>query len=276
MGGIASLAGGEIPNGIIQTGQGFLLKVSSPTTLHFSNSMRVADNQGQFYRTANNDRHRIWLNLSSGSTNMNQILVGYANGATNSFDDAFDGPLLKDGNALASTVDGIRLGIQAKSLPFQTTDVIPLSLTATEAANYSIAIDHVDGAFAEGQEVFIKDNLVNQTHNLSNSAYNFVSEIGEFNDRFELIFEAQNLGIDNNVQVNNATIAYHSNDTVTIESQGEEITQVRIFDLRGREIYNSDQVSGQKHTASILACNQMILVQVETANCLIATKKVVH
>ncbi|OYQ44331.1 leucine-rich repeat protein [Flavobacterium aurantiibacter] len=276
LGGIASLAGGAIPNGIIQTGQGFLLKVTAPTTLNFSNDMRVGNNDGQFFRTANSEKHRIWLNLRSGETDLNQILVGYTAGATNEFDPAFDGPLLSSGNALASYVNDTRLGIQARALPFETTDVVGLNLQVEQAANFTLAIDHTDGVFAEGQNVYVKDNLLNLTHNLSEAPYTFYSETGEFTSRLELVFEAETLGVENPTNSGNSVLAYHSGDTVVVESAVEELNSVRIFDLRGREMYSSKQITGQKFSIPLPAGQQMILVQIQTATGTSTTKKVMH
>ncbi|MFY7664681.1 leucine-rich repeat protein [Flavobacterium sp.] len=275
-GGIASLAGGAIPNGIIQTGQGFLLKVTAPTTLNFSNDMRVGNNDGQFFRTANSEKHRIWLNLSSGETDLNQILVGYTAGATNELDAAFDGPLLSSGNSLSSYVNDTRLGIQARALPFETTDVVALNLQVDQAANFTLAIDHTDGVFAEGQNVYVKDNLLNQTHNLSETPYTFYAEAGAFTSRLELVFEAETLGIENPTNSGNSVLAYHSGDTVVVESAAEELNSIRIFDLRGREMYSSKQITGQKFSIPLPAGQQMILVQIQTTTGTSTTKKVMH
>lgn len=238
--------------------------------------MRVGNNDGQFFRTANSEKHRIWLNLSSGETDLNQILVGYTAGATNELDAAFDGPLLSSGNSLSSYVNDTCLGIQARALPFETSDVVALNLQVEQAANFTLAIDHTDGVFAEGQNVYVKDNLLNQTHNVSETPYTFYAEAGAFTSRLELVFEAETLGIENPANSGNSVLAYHSGDTVVVESAVEELNSIRVFDLRGREMYYSKQITGQKFSIPLSAGQQMILVQIQTATGTITTKKVMH
>ncbi|MGK4567532.1 hypothetical protein [Flavobacterium sp. 3HN19-14] len=50
--GTAAATGGETPNGTIQTGQGFLARVTSAGSVNFTNALRVNNTAGQFFRTA--------------------------------------------------------------------------------------------------------------------------------------------------------------------------------------------------------------------------------
>ena len=60
--GTAAAAGGETPNGFIQAGQGFLLKTNADAITTFTNSMRVANNDRQFFNANSQnttEKHRI-------------------------------------------------------------------------------------------------------------------------------------------------------------------------------------------------------------------------
>jgi len=93
-------------NGMIAAGQGFfvLMNDSGATneSVIFNNTMRSHTfNNSQFYRTTENtennsgiEKHRIWLDLVSPTGTNTKTLVGYATGATNNLDNAFDAPAL--------------------------------------------------------------------------------------------------------------------------------------------------------------------------------------
>jgi hypothetical protein len=159
--------------------------------------MRVTDYNTQFFRMANtqtvqnepaHESHRVWLNLYN-ETNFRQMLVGYIEGATNDFDRLYDGDSFTSNEInLYSILSGRNLVIQGRALPFEAADVIPLGYKITSGGTYSIAIDETDGIFAGQQVVYLRDNVLNITHDLKGSAYSFLSDTGTFNNRFELVF----------------------------------------------------------------------------------------
>ncbi len=105
LGGVASAGGGPVPNGTIQTGQGFFVRSFDFGTASFSNLQRVnASTSSQFYRTSNHEvlvdnleeKHRVWINLNDTENAYNQIMLGYLDGATLGFDHLIDGRVLDD------------------------------------------------------------------------------------------------------------------------------------------------------------------------------------
>src|SRR5690606_20686872 len=89
MGGIGANNTGQVPNGIIQMAQGFVMgfEEADPTrTINFNNEMRLVTNISQFFRQMSNERHRFWLNLYNEEVANNQILVGYMDNATQGVD----------------------------------------------------------------------------------------------------------------------------------------------------------------------------------------------
>ena len=130
-----------VPNGTIQVGQGFLVKSLTGGTLTFTNAMRPGNNDNQFLRTAEIEKHRIWLNLKTDTgTDINQMMVGYIEGATQAVDTDYDGLLFgNNGSSLSSKLDGAYYGIQGRSLPFASNDIVPLAFKASAVGNYMIS-----------------------------------------------------------------------------------------------------------------------------------------
>jgi hypothetical protein len=71
-----------------------------------------------------------------------QILVGYANRATNGLDASFDGESFNGNQYLDfSIVEDKYLAIQGGALPFAATDEIKLGYSTTIAGSFTIKID---------------------------------------------------------------------------------------------------------------------------------------
>ena len=86
------------------------------------------------------------------------MAINYITGASNGVD-SFDAKYFNEVTlALNSVLDNIDYVIQGCSLPFDATDLVPLSFYVTTSGNYTIAIDYANGLFIGSQVVILKDN----------------------------------------------------------------------------------------------------------------------
>lgn len=282
LGGTASAAGGAVPNGIIQVGQGFYINAYDSGSASFKNSQRVnASASTQFFRTSESnsesnetEKHRIWLNLNDATNNYNQILVGYINGATNQVDNAIDGEVLDKSNTmLYNIINDSEYVIQGKGLPFANTDEIALGLKATTAGTYNISLENVDGLFVN-QEVFIKDNVTNTIHDIKQSPYVFTTADGVFNNRFKVVFT--NAILSNNTFVSDESVVVFTQNEELKITASQEMATVEVFDMLGRTIYNNNKVNNATLSiASIANRNQALLVKITLTSGQTIMKKVI-
>jgi subtilisin-like proprotein convertase family protein len=282
LGGTAAAAGGAVPNGTIQAGQGFFVRAYDFGTAKFTNFQRVnASVSTQFFRNTaaqetaeSSETHRIWLNLNDDSNNYNQILVGYINGATNGIDNAIDAEVLdKDNTMLYNVINDTEYVIQGKGLPFANTDEIVLGLKATSSGNYSISLENIDGLFTN-QDVYIKDNVTNIIHNIKQSPYAFTTTNGVFNDRFKVVFNNVVLGNETFISDVNVVV-FTQNEELKINAS-QEIATVEVFDVLGRNIYNNSKVNDKVlNITSITNRNQALLIKVTFTTGQSVTKKVI-
>jgi hypothetical protein len=272
-GGLSSL----VPNGFIQVGQGFIVKAPS-TTISFTNAMRVPNNNNQFFRNTEIERHRIWLNLTTETFAANQLLVSYMTSATNEVDPSIDGSYINDSPiALNSYLNNGEYIIQGRSLPFTDTDVVPLTFKTTIAGNYTIAIDHVDGLFSGNQNIYIRDVFTGIVHDLKQSAYSYATTTGIFNNRFELVYTNTPLSTQNPIFNENSIVVYKQNEVLHINSGNSEMKSVRIFDVRGRLIYEQKAIgSNALAIKDLTATNQVLIVQITAVDDQMLSKKVVY
>jgi subtilisin-like proprotein convertase family protein len=268
------------PNGMIQVGQGFFVRAKNVATpkVTFTNALRTANNDNQFFRTnSDTEKNRIWLNLTNDSGLFVQMLAGYMTGATSGYDDLLDAVSMNDSQiGLTSLVANEEYSIQLKALPFDVNDVVPLNFKTDAAGNYSIAIDHVDGLFeTTNQEVYLRDNMLQVIHNLSNAPYTFSSEIGNFANRFEIAYQNTLATTTPTLENNLVTIAT-ANSQIEIKSLTEKLSKVSIYDLLGRSLYFYEKVDkNELQISTITAHHQALLVKIELQNGQTVIKKIV-
>ena len=110
--GTAAVTGGTAPGIYVAAGQAFFASAGTTTTINFTNAMRVAGNNSQFYRSAQDLplNYYVHLNMTNTLGAFKQIAFGYQEDATNDYDFGSD--------ALASTEGAIRFYSLIPSLSF--------------------------------------------------------------------------------------------------------------------------------------------------------------
>ena len=265
----------------------------------FNNSMRVkgTNDNSQFFSPNLGDNlsldnketevtgpNKFKINLSSENTFLGQILVGYVDGATNSDDGMYyDAPRnLSSGQfstfySLISESDN-KFAIQGRAVEsLSLEEIIPLGFytSIAEATLYKFSIAQLEGNFMNQNDIFVKDNLLNKTHNLKTSDYSFTSEVGEFNDRFEIVFTETALSIgDVNIDKNTLQIIELQNGDVQFKVSSQyEMKSIEIIDLLGRTLYKLG-AQGNSQTFSLSNLSQATyLAKVELTNGHVITKK---
>lgn len=273
-------------NGHVAAGQSFFIRGLASGTVKFKNSMRIAGNNSNFYRPGTSDpaenwqttgKHRFWVNIRNNQGAFNQALVGYIEGATNDIDRLYDAELL-GGNyvTIYSLFNQNKLTIQGKALPFDSSDVIPLGYKVTIAGTFNISLGAFDGLF-EGQDVFLKDNLLNTIHNLKNSAYNFTSAIGTFDNRFEIVYENETLSTDNpEINLESIFIYKNSNSTIAVNSGQILIEEIKVYDIAGRLLSQEKNINKANAIIKNLPeTHQVLIVEVVSVNGFKTTKKII-
>ncbi|MDO5971533.1 T9SS type A sorting domain-containing protein [Flavivirga aquimarina] len=304
---VGESAGGDgvTPSRFIPSGQGFFISMSNSasaslvsgdiytTNVTFSNSMRVngATDNSQFFKNTNTKSktntivaNKLWMNLTSDNGIFNQILVGYVNGATND-DDGVSYDTTKfaaKGTALYSIIEGSskKFAIQGKAAnSLDSDEIIKLGFkTSIEVATlYKLSVAQLQGDFLTNNTIYLKDNLLNKLHDLSASDYTFTSEVGEFNDRFEIVFNAAALSTnDVSIEENQFSIIDLDNDKVQFNTNNSlNIKTIRVYDLIGRQLYYLKGASSSETYRLSNLNNSIYIAKVELSNGLVITKKAI-
>jgi hypothetical protein len=257
------------PNGIIRTGQGFMVKLKQGYTsnsLKFTNAMRSSNVSNHFFRMNDDEggleMHGIWLNLTNPAGFFAQMYMGYVEGATMGVDDGIDSEYFTDRpTMLASMIGNDDFIIQGRSLPFTANDTVPLLFKAEAAGTFTIAIDHVNGLFLQGQQVYLYDSFTNTVHNLQESGYTFTTEAGTFSSRFEIVYTNNgSLGIQASSITPDDVVVYQNNGRINISSGKADIEDVTVFDIHGRLLFKSGTVNSPAYVVEELAAQGGVLI----------------
>lgn len=276
--GIAAVTGGTAPGLNIAAGQAFFASAGTTTTINFTNAMRVAGNNAQFYRNAQDVplNYYVHLNLTNTLGAFKQIAFGYQEDATDGYDFGSD--------ALASTEGAIRFyslinslslgfGIQARAYPWSINDVVPLGYTTTQAGTFDIAIDHFDTFFAD-KDIFLEDTSNGTFHNLKNSAFTFTTAIGTFDTRFKIHYQDTSLSNDDFAGNENSVYVFKENNQPKIVSTKSNITSVMVYDTLGRIVFSKDNVNASEVVLSnLIANNQALIIKTTLENNVTVAKK---
>jgi hypothetical protein len=273
-------SGPGVFNGRIAGGQGFfvsMLHSSAATTenLLFNNSLRnISYNNSQFFRTSNStpnfvdlERNRIWFDLVSPTGNSTRSMLGYIENATNEKDrlfDAFSNEKLSFN--IFSLIGNDKMLIQGKRLPFDVNDRVNIGVSIPQDGLYKIAISSVDGLFSsENQKIYLEDKLLNVIYDLRTAPYSFMGSKGTITDRFVirytngLVLTSENFDIADEIVV-------ISNQELSVVSSKEKITNIILFDVLGRKLFEVKDVNTNSYILPVNKRNAPLLMEITLEN----------
>ncbi|WP_207556408.1 T9SS sorting signal type C domain-containing protein [Flavobacterium frigidimaris] len=272
------------PSGQIGAGQSFFAKIATSGNIVFDNTMRNrgAEN-GQFYKPSKEsktkaiEKHRIWLSMTNSGGAFKQLLVGYIEGASNEYDNKFDG-LTFDGNKYIdfySVINDNKLTIQGRALPFNDIDFVKLGYKSTIDGYFKIAISKTDGSM-NMQPIYLEDKLTGIIHDLREGNYTFKTAAGTFTDRFVLRYTNKSLGFDDVENTESKVLIAVKNKVIKVNSTIETLAKVYIFDVAGKLIYEKSNIGeNELQIVNLQSSNQVLLIKVALENGSLTTSKII-
>ena len=226
--------GGAIPSHFIPSGQGFAIKAKTGGLVTFNNAMRVTGpNTG--YRN-NEALDKLYLKVENPTYHLQSSTgIGFMELATDGYESNYDNKRLATPISIYSVLEEKELAIQGRS-PFNENHIIPIGFRTMveESEIYIISISLIEGGNLSEATVYLKDNLLNATTNLSEGDYTFTSNESNQKDRFVIVFTEEVLGSND---FNESSISVYPNPTkdyINIVSPLTEITDLTVYDVRGR------------------------------------------
>ena len=190
--GSTSSGGSIVPNGFIGSNQGFMVKANGNANINFKNSMRAVNNT-QFFKKRNETITRLKLSINNENY-YSEALIAFKDDASDEYDYLYDGLKLRANGSISiyTEMDSQPYGIQAfKTLPKDLKYfAVPVTYEASEAGKCSILVKEFENF--KGISVYLRDKFLNTGLVLnSGKEYNFVTEAGIFQERFEVVFSSR-------------------------------------------------------------------------------------
>jgi len=280
MGGTSAAAnGGLIPNNIIATGQGFGIKANAGGTVRFTNAMRVTSGNNTL-RSPLVDANRLWLEINETENNQRSSnLIGFTSAATAGLDIGYDTEKIGTSVSLYTHLeDGSeRLSIQSREA-FDSSMTIPMGFSSyfEEELSYTISILNLEGSLITNATVYLIDTLTGITTNLNENVYTFTSKGGTYDNRFNVVFENEEILNTNDVAV--TTISLHPNPTsgtIQLQSPQALITGATVYDFQGRIVKETTMDASKTVTIDITSLTSAVyFVSINTTDGVI-TKRVI-
>jgi len=117
---------------------------------------------------------------------------------------------------------------------FDNTYELPLGLKITEEGTHTIKLDSIENF---NHTIYIKDNVLDVTHNLSELNFEPNLPPGEYLDRFKIVFESQNTLDVNEFDISGLNVYYNGDNSIVIDNKNNlEIDKILIFNVLGQKI----------------------------------------
>jgi hypothetical protein len=281
--GTQAISGGPIPGSYVAAGQGFFASSSATGTITFTNTMRVADNNSQFYRNAQSTQadsqsYSFSLNMIHTQTSgiFKQLTIGYLEGATNGLDFGADANAPAGAISFYSVINNVGYAIQSRAYPWIVNDQIQLGFNTSIDGPFQIALDNI-APFFDAQNIYIQDVQQNVYHNLKTAPYVFNTVSGTFNNRFMIHYIDPNLSLEDYLSNQNAVTVTVNNSEIKTISSLENIKNIQVYDLLGKLIFEKNDIGQNQFTISNLtATNQALIIKTQLENNQTIVKKLVY
>ena len=233
-GGLAASLGGKTPIGYIGNCQGFMVHAENMTNLEFRPNFMAPgylNNNSTFFRTNEVEKKRVWLSMKTEAGLFSQQLLAYTDDTSLAYEKGWDfkQPEARIALKFYSIQDSKKYKIQARG-NYNDSDIVKIGYFAAVSETFTISADSLEGI----QNVYIKDNGV-----LHHLPYTFTTEEGEYNDRFELVFNVSTLS-------NNSFLyPIPAENTLSIFGNVDPNEEIFIYDVLGKLLLNFKVTAGE-------------------------------
>ncbi|SFI93878.1 T9SS type A sorting domain-containing protein [Myroides guanonis] len=230
-----------VPTSFLNTSEGFVVKANIANDILFTNDMRISNKVDSSLVVNTNGLDRYWLGFKDiKNQSFSQVLIGYVEGGTDGVDRLYDASILTENSiGLTTLLHGHPYLIQGRSFPFSKNDKVNLRFVVKQSGDYVISLLNTDGVFFEGQDIYLKDHYLKRVVCISEDAYTFYSEVGVFDDRFEIIYEDSLLSIADFSSEDNEVYLYVKERYLKVGVRNKELSRVSLLDIQGKVIYDS-------------------------------------
>lgn len=261
----------------LPVGQGFVTEIVSDGKVEFNNAQRAfvleEDARGSFYSGSvffkNNSKSnkssqntivenvieedspfkkiRLAFTTVTGPETNRELLLGFSDETTDGYDYGYDTKCEEiNNNDLNLAFEGENMNMQAYA-NVTPDKVVPLNFKSSGQNAFKIKITELIN-FEETDEIYIKDNFTGEYFDLKhNDAFNFTSEQGKFNDRFQIVFQSEQQSLSaEEAQIEENFIYYlNSARRLYVKKSTASVKRMAIVSMTGQTVLEMHDVSNE-------------------------------
>ena len=190
------------------------------------------------YRSASDPRvyDKFWLSLSKDNKRIGNALIGFSDVTTDGFDRRYDSKTFTN-----ETSVGIYSKINDQDYLIQTLNTynngkkIRLSYMVQNEGFYTVNLSKIEGNLSN-ENIYLRDKLTNQYINLKeNINYEFFSELGYNDTRFEIVF--QNDLSSSELEDQKVFEIHTDKNNIILTSKSNKTNEFEVYTIEGKLIY---------------------------------------
>lgn len=249
---IGTTFGNIYPRKFAPIGQGFFLLATATGTATIKNSHREYYKESgpltQFERHTNQNKNQqiadngdvshFRINAVLNNQYSRQIALAFVPEATDGVDFGIDAIDINDElpNDFYFFLDNNRYAIQG--INFSIEKRIPLGVKSQSNSTIKFYVPEIVN-FDTTQGIYIYDALDQTYHDIKNDSYQVSLEAGVFNNRFEITFVNETLGISEDIKTNFTIIQNNLDQLLTIKNPYQvDIKSITVYDIIGKRIFS--------------------------------------
>lgn len=283
--GVGSSGSVSAPSQYVPIGKGFFLEAIGSGTINFNNSQRIFKNEfsrnaAEMERTNNTDNTSnkyVRIGYEDPEGFHRQLLLGFLpnSSADLSYNTGYDAVQLMtreddvffviDNNAIKRyTIQGVN-GF-SESMEF------PIGLMISETGMHQLMLDSAEN-FTD--TIYLKDNVLNTTHNLTESNFEINLPAGDYLNRYSLVFQPSETLATTTSELDKTSVFYNGlNQIVVSNSTKLELQAIDVYNVMGQHIISiTENLTNQnKILVPFNQSNGVYLVVLKTNNAQKSTK----
>ncbi len=238
------------PTQFVPVGKGFFVEAIGSGTINFNNSQRTfkieasraaVDEGNSYLRIGYEDPEGFHRQLLLGFLPNSSADLGYNPGydaiqMMTRADDLFF--IIENDLSKRYSIQGVNA--------FSETMEFPLGLILSEEGTHQIMIDAAENFT---NTVYLKDQLLNLTHNLTASHFEISLPAGVYLDRYALVFQPTDALSITNQHLDEVRVYYKGDQHITVTNPAQlQIESIEVYNMLGQYITSFSEGLNQKNT----------------------------
>lgn len=268
---LTSVDGGDI---VFKNSQRAYQRETGPSSVFFKQSNKKND-----ANSAPSGKPTIRLIYDSPLGYHRQLVIGANMNATDGFDMGYDAFMIDvNEEDMYWSLNDAKLVIQGVS-SFDASKEFSLGLIVQKEGVATIKVEALENMDAS-TNLYIKDAFTNQTHLITNNAFDVFLPSGIYNNRFKLVFQNTDALSTETVEANTSNLLVYfdgnTSEIKLINKNGVYVSNVNLYTVLGQDIKNMNVRSSKSESIRVKLATGVYIIKLKTEKGVLSKKILVE